>query len=555
MIPRGILHAVSVAPDPLQNILPDPGQAVERARSPQDNQKPPVDRPDKRDDFANRLDREIERRERPQEEQEQNRAEPKEGERTEGSSLERKANESDAVLSREEQEPFRNIKDIKKGETATEVPGAKLEEANLEFEPRIFTLRHLVAAVEEWIAKNLELIDTGTLRVESGPGGRAGLNEDQLGPRFAIEAPTASQIKSGIFDATKLILAADISTPKDVVGDSTIGTNSTKGPAVVPSNNAVPAQNSAPIPIEPDHAFSEEVSRVQVQVPAIPNVETEDPITGRMNRARSASTASPVKVQRQGEIAANDSTRPWWKVDNQVLKNEGTRVVRSDDSMLNGIEIVRGRGVDVISRIAELINRAERMFDQKIDISRPFVSVEGQSIADARVPFIVNLLNSATNVSISDKAPVVVKPEGMLFVEDIQKTVQDFGRESLTSIRIRLHPPELGQLVVEFRRDENGLRIEFHTTNPAVQKLLAEAGPKLIERLFNAGVDVGSLDVFVGHGNPGEQRTFSPLDNPDNPPNPANIPGDDGTDVTGIDTDSGQILYWPDESSTIDLMM
>jgi len=200
MIPRGILHAVSVAPDPLQNILPDQGQAVERARSPKDNQKPPVDRPVKRDDFANRLDREIERRDRPRMKYERDGAKSREGERTEGSSLERRAKEPDAVLSREEQKPFRNIKDIEKGETATELPVAKLEEANLEFEPRIFTLRHLVAAVEEWIAKNLELIDTGTRRVESGPGGRAGLNEDQLGPRFAIEAPTASQVKSGILN-------------------------------------------------------------------------------------------------------------------------------------------------------------------------------------------------------------------------------------------------------------------------------------------------------------------------------------------------------------------
>jgi len=223
--------------------------------------------------------------------------------------------------------------------------------------------------------------------------------------------------------------------------------------------------------------------------------------------------------------------------------------------MLNGLEIVRGKGTDVISRIAELINRAERMFGQRIDISRPVVSVDGQPIADARAPFLVNLLLSASEIIAQDKAPVVVKPEGMLFVEDIQRAVQELGRESLTSIRLRLHPPELGQLVVEFRRDDNGLRIEFHTTHPAVQKILVDAGPKMIERLSDAGVDVGTLDVFVGHGNPGEQRTFSPLDNPDNPPTQVNIPGEGGTEMTGIDTDSGQILYWPVDSSTIDLMI
>ena len=56
MIPRGIMHAGSVAPDSLLNILPGPGQAGDKARNLPDKQNSPVEKPSKSDDFSRRLD-------------------------------------------------------------------------------------------------------------------------------------------------------------------------------------------------------------------------------------------------------------------------------------------------------------------------------------------------------------------------------------------------------------------------------------------------------------------------------------------------------------------
>lgn len=551
MIPRGVVHAASVAVNPLQQLLPEPAGNAGRPGSLDKRETGQVEKPVKQSEFARRLDREVDRRDKPQGEQDRSRVKSREGERTEESSLVRKK-EPDAVLSREKPEPVKEGEDVKKNEAANETPVVRLENADRQIDPQI-ALKIIIAAIEDWLLKNLEELKTGLQKIDSGPGGSKGFSEDQLGPRFAIKAPYASPIESGIIDLTKSSLAAEVLTPGVEVGDKVIGENPDAA-----SRQFIASENTPRFNIHisnADKIMADNLTRVNAESG---EAVTRDSVYGSQGRDAvdplilSGKNAMDPSILRGLKINADENSRPWWKVGGQGNARE-TGASRIDAARLFDAQVIPNKTDGILTRLAELICRAERVIAQKSAVPLPEVTLETQPVTGVRMPFQMNIqqsLNSST-----PQVPVpVIKAEGPVFVEEIQRAVQDLGRESIMSVRFRLHPPELGQLVIEFRRDENGMRIEFHTQHPAVQKVIEDAGPKMIEKLAGMGVDVGSLDVSVGHGKGEEQGTTSPLDNPGNRPTQENLGNVDGNDLPGTE-DSGQVLYFKDSSSIIDVLM
>ncbi len=552
MIPRGVVYAASVAVNPFQQLLPEPASNAGRPGNLDKRETGPVEKSGKQSDFARRLDREVDRRDKPHGEQDRSRVKSREGERTKESSLVRKK-EPDAVLSREKPEPVKEGEDVKKNEAANENPVVRLENADQQIDPQV-TLKILIAAIEDWLLKNLEELKTGLQKIDSGPGGSKGFSEDQLGPRFAIKAPHASLIESGIIDLTKSSLAAEILTPEVEVGDKAIGGKPDAASRHFIASGNAPRFNihiSKADTIVADNLISKADTIVADNLTRV-NAESGEAVTRDSADGSQGKIAMDPSIFRGLKINADEISRPWWKVGGQENVRERS-VNRIDAARLSDAQVIPNKTDGILTRLAELICRAERVIAQKSAVPLPEVTLETQPVTGARMPVQMNIqqpLNTST-----PQVPVpVIKAEGPVFVEEIQRVVQDLGRESIMSVRFRLHPPELGQLVIEFRRDENGMRIEFHTQHPAVQKIIEDAGPKMIEKLAGMGVDIGSLDVSVGHGKGEEQGTTSPLDNPGNRPTQENLGNVDGNDLPGTEG-SGQILYLKDRSSTIDMLM
>ena len=72
--------------------------------------------------------------------------------------------------------------------------------------------------------------------------------------------------------------------------------------------------------------------------------------------------------------------------------------------------------------------------------------------------------------------------------------------------------------------------------------------------LEEAGIDVGSLDVFLNNGDPEDRRLFSPLDNPGRPPDGDNVK--DGDDIANENAaGDGLVMYLAYETSAVDLLI
>jgi len=540
MIPRGVVHAASVAVNPLQQLLPEPVSNAGRPGSLEKRETGLVEKPREQSEFSKRLDREIDRRDKPQGEQDRSRAKSREEGRTEESSLVRKK-EPDAVLSREKPEPVKAGEDVKKNEAANENPVARLENEDQQIDPQV-ALKNIMAAIEDWLLKNLEELEAGLQKIDSGPGGSKEFSEGQLGPRFAIKAPHASPIESGIIDLTKSSLAAEVLTPGVEVGDKVIGEKPDAA-----SRQFIALENTPRFNIHisnADKIMADNLTRA--------NAESGEAVTRDSVDVTQGKSMVASSILKGLKINADENSRPWWKVGGQGNARE-TVAGRIDAARLSDAQVIPNKTEGILSRLAELISRAEGAISRKSAVSPPEVTLKTQPVAGARMPVQMNI-QQPLNISTPQVPVPVIKAEGPVFVEEIQRAVHDLGRESIMSVRFRLHPPELGQLVIEFRRDENGMRIEVHTQHPAVQKIIEDAGPKMIEKLAGMGVDIGSLDVSVGHGKGEEQGTTSPLDNPGNRPTQENLGNVDGNDLPGTEG-SGQVLYLKDRSSTIDMLM
>jgi hypothetical protein len=88
-------------------------------------------------------------------------------------------------------------------------------------------------------------------------------------------------------------------------------------------------------------------------------------------------------------------------------------------------------------------------------------------------------------------------------------------------------------------------------------KAIQDAGPKMIEKLAESGIDLGSLDVFLGNGNEQGDKSFSPLDSPDK----VHLLSESG--VTGAQQESNEIItggsakmmYFSNSDSSVDLLI
>jgi hypothetical protein len=148
-----------------------------------------------------------------------------------------------------------------------------------------------------------------------------------------------------------------------------------------------------------------------------------------------------------------------------------------------------------------------------------------------------------------------LKLDTNILATEIERVARGIHQDVIARVRLSLHPPELGHLVVDFKHDENGLRVEFYTQNPTVQKALENLGPKMMERMEEAGVDVGSLDVFLNNGNAEDQRTFSPLDDPSRPPTLVGFGDEVMSGQEGGTIDTPPMMYLAYDGAAVDLLI
>jgi hypothetical protein len=430
---------------------------------------------------------------------------------------------------------------------AAQIPAQILEKANDQLASQAKKIDLLIAAVEEWVLKQVEASEAGIRRVDnSGPGDRQGLSEDRLGPRFAIKAPTASPVNDKPIVAVK---------PSATAGPQAPLTE--KAATELPNGHGAKASDSA------DGGASKDILNPPLLGRSVPaNPPLHDPALSSKTAAeiyaadaadgKNKSDASRVDVAQITMGPRRENARPWWMVAGRD-SGKGTDASRIDPLKSLQLEKPPDNNKGLFTRLAELISKAERIFNQKPDfMMNEQTGSEPQAVN--RPLFQVTLLEPQTLAN-SGSQPAV-KPDVALLIEDIQQTIDDSGRQSMMSVRIRLHPPELGHLVVEFRRDDNGMRIEFHTPHPAVQKALEDAGPKMIERLSQSGVDVGSLDVFLSNNGADGRKTYSPLDDPANRPGlTAGGIGGETASQGGIALNATPLLYFADDSSRVDLLI
>jgi len=414
-------------------------------------------------------------------------------------------------------------------------------------------------AIDEWLAGYLKTMvqdpDAG-----KAPGGNAGLNEVKLGPRFASPAPNAITLLRDRMEEREQ--------PASPVAAH-------KQPQLSGDDSRLVNQ---PVSSKPDQ------SPVVEQVAAQNNVQLPE---AHNDATRAKFDDANIKSSRTSEPS---------------VRVEGQKVSRTDASPVDKAPVAGSEDIEHVevstnstlqARLAQLINDAKqaalRNASDKPDASRVIVPNTkdpgaelkldiklvdlGQQTAPMKPPeknvdiFLDKFLVAQDNQVVSTgnglasaqfkDAPVPAQTiiDDPNLAAQFQRIVQEGSDQVVTSVRFTLHPPELGHIVVDFRHDDNGLRVQFHTHNPAVWKELEEAGPKMMDRLQQAGIDIGSLDVFLNNqGNDG-QGISSPLDNPGRPPS---YMGPDGFEGITEDIDQGWIPgrgYLAYDDSVVDMLV
>jgi hypothetical protein len=111
-------------------------------------------------------------------------------------------------------------------------------------------------------------------------------------------------------------------------------------------------------------------------------------------------------------------------------------------------------------------------------------------------------------------------------VADIRDAVMRLASDGRGEVRIVMHPPELGELIVRIESSKNGVvRAEFHTLSPLVRESLEAGLDKLTQALEAEGLTLEHAGVYLNlglgaEGNPGEPDANSvgnsgPLDQND----------------------------------------
>jgi hypothetical protein len=550
LIPHGSVHAVSAAEILLPESLPEPGRIAQRPEArPEKSQK--------QSDFSKRLDREVERRERPERKAPEERIRNiREEEQTKESALARKQNEPKAVLNHQERREAVKKTEPGKDTEVVQAPVKNEEDIGAQVDPQKARLDLLLAALEDWIAGLLEAKTGADGGGNQGPGGSEKLSGDTFGPRFVIEAPAAFSVARETGEGTDpSAILRMLSPEKGEISESRISDDPAK---MFNTGGEVDLKGTKgqTFDLPGDLTRGERFSQF-IQQRVLSGVDGNRQGETSNEAARNAGGKVSAELIDQPVIKNDPKLDPLWK----ILKNEQassrTSPAKADIEGIDKIDITRYERESVLARLAELMSKSEVASRQK-----PGLPGYSQNQATAEQPSAFRagleglLSQPLSDLSQAGKSQAAPRPDVSIIVEDVKQAVEDFGKGSLTTVRLRLHPPELGQLVVEFRRDDNGLRIEFHTPNPAVLKAIQDAGPKMIEKLAESGIDLGSLDVFLSNGNEQGDKSYSPLDNPDR----GLVVNDAGfsDELNSGDTagnEVARVMYLSNRDSTVDLMI
>ncbi len=96
-------------------------------------------------------------------------------------------------------------------------------------------------------------------------------------------------------------------------------------------------------------------------------------------------------------------------------------------------------------------------------------------------------------------------------VTDIRDAVMRLASDGRGEVRIVMHPPELGELIVRIESSKNGVvRAEFHTLSPLVRESLEAGLHKLTEALEAEGLTLEHAGVYLNLGLGAEGNSGEP---------------------------------------------
>jgi len=119
--------------------------------------------------------------------------------------------------------------------------------------------------------------------------------------------------------------------------------------------------------------------------------------------------------------------------------------------------------------------------------------------------------SSAANAGTAPASAIQAKPAAMpgasttavkfdaeAIVSDVRQVMMRIAADGSGVVKIVLHPPELGELVVRLESARNGVvRAEFHTISPLVREALEAGLNKLTQALESEGLTLAQADVFL----------------------------------------------------------
>ncbi|MDY0191457.1 MAG: flagellar hook-length control protein FliK, partial [Desulfuromonas sp.] len=126
------------------------------------------------------------------------------------------------------------------------------------------------------------------------------------------------------------------------------------------------------------------------------------------------------------------------------------------------------------------------------------------------------LHNGATNAQSATPTanPVLTLKDGSMVPESrvVQQTIDHLSlhaRGDSSSVTIKLHPEELGELQLRMVMEGDKLRVHLHTQSQQVQEVLERNFPRLRDALQDAGVNVSDFQVSSDAGQSSNQQNFA----------------------------------------------
>ena len=153
----------------------------------------------------------------------------------------------------------------------------------------------------------------------------------------------------------------------------------------------------------------------------------------------------------------------------------------------------------------------------------------GKSEAEPVVGRVGSNENTRSTAPSGEKSSGVNQSDRVRFVQRVTRAFQSIG-DGGGSVRLRLHPPELGSLSVEITVRNGLLAARLEAETSAARTMLLDNLPALRERLAEHDIKVDSFDVDL--------MDRSPNDSPQRPDDQA--PSDDGFGDGDRSSDSGR---------------